>query len=379
MKKEHPARRWMKGKDFFAFVPYPRFVGESQGSVKGFTATVLVLGLMLGYSISAVLNFFSDPPRISEASLTVDDANYTFVEMAFVFRISDAYGSPTVFLYNDTVFTTLLRQTRTSEQDRLPRNIEWLSMVPCNVSSWGGFLGTNALCPSKRLVLRGMYFMPTYIFWQLDISPCVPGRTKLPGNASCHPDAPALLRQGRMNIIYRLTNIEGQEYFLTTQYYRATGLRQTIEQQWQVTKVVTRPNLIESFSTTEFTLLHLETEKNQILDSVFLPELNGSPEVTIFAHVGPQVKTIERFPQTILDLFGTIFAFFGALTAPLAFIFTRYNEKKFFRRHPAWDNIDGDFRVAADRNSKEMTQLQTYLAPEDEEAKATGPLKRSKW
>lgn len=205
----HSIRSKLKAADLFGFTPAPRFVHEKQVSLRGLIGSIVAVLLLGAYMGVAINRFLTGSPTISQVQEPPTADMLPFVPTGIVFRRNDPKTlAPSLIFYNESYFKFVSSITNVTEQDRYPRSIHNIPMEQCNLSSWAGWLGSSAHCPSEQFLIRGRYQSHDYTFSRIDVVTCDPAN---PYNASdgsgpvtqCAPAAAiqAVLMEGRFNLL----------------------------------------------------------------------------------------------------------------------------------------------------------------------------------
>jgi hypothetical protein len=151
-------RHKLKRLDFFKFTPIPRHQEDDQASLRGFLGSVVVAILSIIFVVSTLASFWDLTPSIAQTVVKADSEQPSrFVDWGMFFLLSQrlyhwnrTYTDTTVPFYDPRYFGISLV---THDASSSPQVLN-ASMVPCDVSAWGGALGKTALCPNETLYLR---------------------------------------------------------------------------------------------------------------------------------------------------------------------------------------------------------------------------------
>jgi hypothetical protein len=343
---------WLYKLDLYGFTPIPRYHKEKQYSFRGISASIIVLFVVIAYAAFTAVRYANEDPSISSNNVATSADPIEFPPNAILFRIPGAFGVLNNIFYDPRYFTFRFRQWTVYEQDRYNRTLVELGGEPCDVSSWAGWTGGNAWCPRTPPQLLGRYQSNAYNFYQIDVVACVNSTTS---NITCasRAEISAIIESGRFNFLVNYQTFDGSR-FESYNYFVGGSTYNLYELIHFRYSVVLNPNLLWRFVSQEATNIEFQAEK------LYIKQLQ-TMHLTLFCRLGSFDVTETRNFETILDLVGSWYAFFGSIACVFALHLEGYNEEKFYRKCPEWDNFDENCKHQAADRSKEGTELEEVL------------------
>jgi hypothetical protein len=355
----HQIRTKLKKCDVFAFQPVPRFVKEQQVSVRGLIGTFLFAIVILVYCILTFLRFWQDSPAVSSILMEPSEDLVPFLQTGITFRIADEFAIPRKIFYNESYFRYLTSYIDVVEQDHFPRNVTFVPVVPCNISSWAGWLGEKAFCPESNLFIKGRYQSRNYTFARLDVIACDsrwPYNNSITGEpVQCASDdeVTSLISSGRFNVLYDMPSDDPStpSSWEATTYMVLPSVWAMYEVQFSMQTAVQGADFLRTFLPQRFQVLKYLTEKYyQRLPS--RSPFGGRYVMSLYFRFGAFNTHQERRVATLMDMCGQWWAYSSLIMAVLGSLyFGKYNRAKFYEENPGWDAIDQSFQSKLDREN----------------------------
>jgi hypothetical protein len=335
------------------------------------------------------LRFWQDTPAVSSILMEPSENLVPFLQTGITFRIADEFAVPRKIFYNESYFRYLTSYIDVVDQDHFPRNVTFIPVIPCNISSWAGWLGEKAFCPESDLFIKGRYQSRNYTFARLDVIACDsrwPYNNSITGEpvqCASDDDVTTLMSSGRFNVLYDMPSDDPStpSSWEATTYMVVPSVWAMYEVQFSMQTANQGADFLRTFLPQRFQVLKYLTEKYyQRLPS--RSPFGGRYVLSLYFRFGAFNTHQERRVATLMDMFGQWWAYSSLIMAVLGSLyFGKYNRTKFYQENPGWDAIDQSFQSKLDReNALRLEGLEgrpheKILSNEEEEDEAGEELK----
>jgi hypothetical protein len=315
--------------DLFEFEGRPRHIEGPLRSRFGFVGSIVLLSIMIFYVVFSTYNFLTEPPQTSVAQSPTSSGPQQMVKTCV--RLPN--------ITDKRFFGYTFQRIHNNENSVATEKVD-LKVVEDNVTSEvclaadsaNGYLSNFCKLGQEcdylkfKLWLCGTPDAKNPAFWN-DSAKCQPFR-----------DLVKVTQNNYVDFIY-YTQI-GAVIFHTAPKVNASAQYFSI---FQVNETRRSSDLLRWW--VEESQFQLQHQRDTFAIQYYFGPVPDKEILELQIVMGSEALLTFASHKTSLDLVGSFGALYGVIFSALAFIFMRYNEKKFYVKNPAWEKIDPAFRV----------------------------------